>query len=211
MASLKLKKLEEYLEDVEGFNAPKIELEQYLTTPHLAACTLHAIQSYFGQIENKIVADLGCGCGSLSIGAHLLGAQYTVGFDIDNDALEICQANFKDFEITNYDLVHCDVSKLNVDRWEKVFDTVVMNPPFGTRNKGIDMKFVQVGLSLANNVFSLHKRSTRKFIVKKAEEWGVKVKAVAELRFDLPASYKFHKKDSVDIEVDLVKFWSDGS
>jgi len=29
---------------------------------------------------------------------------------------------------------------------------------------------------------------------------------VAELRFDLPNTYKFHKKRSVDVQVDLYRF-----
>ena len=29
---------------------------------------------------------------------------------------------------------------------------------------------------------------------------------VAELRYDLPATYKHHKKASVDIEVDFIRF-----
>lgn len=50
---------------------------------------LYSIQSNFGDIENKIVADLGSGCGILSIGSFLLGAAYTVGFEIDKDAINV--------------------------------------------------------------------------------------------------------------------------
>ena len=39
----------------------------------LAACMLHTIQSRYGDIEGHLVADLGVGCGVLSIGASLLG------------------------------------------------------------------------------------------------------------------------------------------
>ena len=45
------------------------------------------------------------------------------------------------------------------------------------------------------------------YIEKKAAEWGVGMEMVAELRFDLPATYKFHKQKSVDIEVDLIRFY----
>jgi predicted RNA methylase len=56
-------------------------------------------------------------------------------------------------------------------------------------------------------VYSLHKTSTREHIFIKAADWGVRAQVLAELRFDLPASYKFHKKQSVDIDVDFVRFW----
>ncbi len=83
-----------------------------------------------------------------------------------------------------------------------------MNPPFGTKhNKGLDILFVQRALELSrSSVYSLHKTSTREHVLSKAKDWGVNAKVVAELRYDLPASYKHHKKAVVDIEVDFVRF-----
>jgi len=89
----------------------------------------------------------------------------------------------------------------------KVLDTVITNPPFGTRRKGVDLLFVLIGLKLARtSVYSLHKTSTREHVLKKAEEWGVEVKVVAELKFDIPKMYSFHKEKSRDIEVDFIRF-----
>ena len=83
-----------------------------------------------------------------------------------------------------------------------------MNPPFGTKhNAGIDMKFLDIATKLAKkSVYSLHKTSTRNHVLKKATQFGVKGKVVAELKYDLPQAYKFHKKASVDIEVDFIRF-----
>lgn len=89
MARLKLKILEEFLQGVDGFEKPKIQLEQYVTPSHIASVMLYTIQTKYDDIENKLVADLGCGAGILSIGSFLLGAQHTVGFDIDPDALNV--------------------------------------------------------------------------------------------------------------------------
>lgn len=98
---MKLKELESYLQQVDTFEAPKILLEQYPTSPHIAgkkptrkmhteirhvltifffsffislACMLYTIHSTFDDIKGKLVADLGCGCGVLSIGAAMLEA-----------------------------------------------------------------------------------------------------------------------------------------
>ena len=63
-----------------------------------------------------------------------------VGFDIDEDALDVCRTNLEEFEIDNVDLVQCDISNLDPEdsKWQKKFHTVIMNPPFGTKhNKGI--------------------------------------------------------------------------
>lgn len=89
MACIKLKKLEEYLQGVDGFAKPNILLEQYVTPSHIASQMLYSIQSKYGDIEDKLVGDLGCGCGMLSIGVFLLGAKHTVGFDIDPNALQV--------------------------------------------------------------------------------------------------------------------------
>ncbi|PIK50191.1 putative methyltransferase-like protein 5 [Apostichopus japonicus] len=171
---------------------------------------LHTINASYGDIEGKLVGDLGCGCGILTIGAAMLGAGCCIGFDIDEDALSIALENMDEFEIENVDFVNVDLS---VDgdyilKWKNNFDTVIMNPPFGTKkNKGIDMTFLKIALDLARtSVYSLHKTSTRDHIQRKSKEWGIKMETVAELRFNLPASYKFHKQKSVDIEVDLLRF-----
>lgn len=41
---------------------------------YLLACMLYTIHNTYDDIENKVVADLGCGCGVLSIGTAMLGA-----------------------------------------------------------------------------------------------------------------------------------------
>lgn len=45
----------------------------------------------------------------------------------------------------------------------KSFDTVIMNPPFGTKkNAGVDIQFLKAAITLARKVvYSLHKTSTR--------------------------------------------------
>jgi len=204
---MKLKELESHLQQVEEFDVPNILLEQYPTRPHIAACMLHTMAASFGDIEGRTVADLGCGCGVLSLGSVMLGADFVIGFDIDPDALAVFSQNIYDFEMDNLDLVNLDITNLGPD-WKDRVDTVVMNPPFGTKhNKGLDMKFLQAGLLMASKaVYSLHKTSTREHVLTKAKDWGVEAKVLAELRYDLPATYKHHKKASVDINVDFIRF-----
>lgn len=105
------------------------------------------------------------------------------------------------------DFVLCDVNHIDNCVLPKSFDTVIMNPPFGTREKGADLMFLKMAMYMANkSVYSLHKTSTRNNLLKKTKGFGFAAKVIAELRFDLPASYKFHKQDSVDISVDLIRF-----
>lgn len=78
-------------------------------------------------------------------------------------------------------------------------DTVIMNPPFGTRRKGADVDFLRAATRLVAGgggaVYSLHKSSTRAHLQKVAlKELGcTEAQVLAELRYDLPATYKFHK------------------
>ncbi|XP_064455573.1 rRNA N6-adenosine-methyltransferase METTL5-like isoform X2 [Ornithodoros turicata] len=203
---MKLKHLKSILDDVDTFDSPNVQLEQYPTPPDIAAHMLHHIYSQ-GEVEEKVVADLGCGCGILSVAAAVLNASYVVGFDIDMDALEICARNCKEMELTTVDMVQVDITAPFDSRWSKAFDTVVMNPPFGTRNKGLDMLFLKVALQLSSgSVYSLHKSSTREHIKKKAAELNLTFKVVAELRYNLDKTYSFHKRDSKDIAVDFVHF-----
>lgn len=208
MACLKLKKLEEFLQTVDGFEKPKVYLEQYITPSHIAARVLYSIQTNYDDLENKLVLDLGSGPGMLSIGAALLGANYVVGVELDLDAIKVFQENVRGFELENVDCVQWDVLSLDGLCNILKFDTVLMNPPFGTKqNNGVDMNFLRIALKIAKqSVYSLHKTATRDHIKKKAVEWNVKACVVAELRYNLPRTYKFQKRTSVDIAVDLWRF-----
>jgi len=88
-------------------------------------------------------------------------------------------------------------------------ETVLTNPPFGTKtNAGIDVQFLRTATRLARRaVYSFHKRSTRDFLLKMIrEDWGFpESEVVAEMKFDIPNSYKFHKCKTKDVEVDLIR------
>ena len=89
------------------------------------------------------------------------------------------------------------------------FDTVITNPPFGTKNnEGIDMKFLDVALSavtLSGAVYSFHKTSTRDFILRRMESRGLNVEVIAEMKFRIPHMYKQHKKKEVLVDVDFIR------
>lgn len=176
-----IKQLEAFLSDFSDFEQPKVALEQYATPVHIAAIMLNTIDQVYDDLRDKLVADLGCGTGILSAGSYYCGAAMVVGFDVDLDALQIARDNvsqaFGDDDSSNesgsdapivserLDFVQIDLSKnqnntLNINR---TFDTVIMNPPFGTKhNAGLDMIFLKQAIDLATGaVYSLHKTSTR--------------------------------------------------
>jgi predicted RNA methylase len=178
---LSIKQLESYLQDLDDFQSPKVELEQYATPPHIAALLLNAIDQTYDDVEGKVICDLGCGTGRLSAGSIICGSKMTYGFDVDQSALDDALQNFngtfnedEDDEISsvyrscpNINLVRADIASEDYDpfwkQWHNFFDTVIMNPPFGTKhNAGLDIKFLERAIGLSKGaVYSLHKTSTR--------------------------------------------------
>ncbi|KAL3535718.1 hypothetical protein ACH5RR_004179 [Cinchona calisaya] len=203
---MKLKQLEGLLGSLEQFSNPKIELEQYPTGSHIASRMLYTAENSFGDVKNKVVADFGCGCGTLGLAAALLGADHVIGLDIDAQSLEIACENADELEL-DMEFVQCDIKNLT---WKgQIIDTVVMNPPFGTRRKGADMDFLSVALKVASEaVYSLHKTTTRDHVRRAAlrDCNASSAEVLCELRYDVPQLYKFHKKKEVDIAVDLWRF-----
>ncbi|XP_073116392.1 uncharacterized protein [Elaeis guineensis] len=163
---MKLKQLEGLLGSLQQFSNPKVELEQYPTGPHIASRLLYMAENTFGGISGKVVADFGCGCGTLGIASALLGAEHVIGIDVDSQSLEIASKNAADLEL-DIDFIWCDIKNLG---WrDQSVNTVVMNPPFGTRKKGSDMEFLSIALKVASGaVYSLHKTTTRDHIKRTA-------------------------------------------
>eukprot|EP01041_Mallomonas_annulata_P004966 gene4966-9937_t len=182
---MKLKHLEAALSDVDVFDDPKIHLEQIPTSPHIAA---HMIYSAQQDIENLNVGDFGCGTGMLSIASSYMRSAHVIGIDVDSEALDTAWVNISKLEISDIDLVQCDIQNLSLSN---DFDTIVMNPPFGTRNVGIDTAFVNKAME---------------HFVRLATDKGWNIEVIAELRYDIPKTFKYHKEKTKDIEVDLYRF-----
>lgn len=87
----------------------------------------------------------------------------------------------------------------------KVVDTVITNPPFGTKhNEGIDVQFLKTSIRLARRaVYSFHKTSTRSYLLKLIRSWGLSVEVVAEMKFDIQNMYKFHKEKVSEIRAPI--------
>jgi len=286
---MKLKHLESCLSSLPNrvFPNPKIELEQYPTSVHLAASIILSALSKGDAGPGTSVLDLGCGTGILGLGFALVSSDTVYLVDCDEEALGLARENVDMLEEeeligrSNEDdesddgclgvelimaKVKYDPPKRNnmqgrggkgrggrgkkgkgrgntsapgtsalpgpstlynhpnsddgiptpydgIPLPSKIVDTVITNPPFGTKNnEGIDVQFLKTAIRLARRaVYSFHKTSTRPFLIKLlTEKWGLNAEVVAEMKFDIPNMYKFHKQKCVDVEVDLIRiFWED--
>lgn len=192
---MKQKQLEMLLEKVQGFDKPNIALEQYQTSTTLAAELLHFAFMH-GDLRDTVY-DLGCGTGILAIGAKLLGAEKVVGFDIDSHALKIALENTQSMNL-DIDFMQRDITGIRDH-----IHTVVMNPPFGSQNKGNDRPFLKTALSISNVVYSIHNYGSYKFI-KRFIEPAI-ITDCYETKFPIKRTFKFHKKDVEFVKVEIYR------
>jgi len=201
MRIIRKRRLEMILERLRPHPNPKLMLEQY-TIPAEAAAEILFIAAYtYGDVEGKSVADLGCGTGRLGIGAAILGARRVLGVDVDEEAIGVALENSKLLGVE--DKVCWVVSDIQAVKGG--FDTVIMNPPFGTKVKHMDTLFLSKAMEVAKVVYSLHKSSTRRYILDFVRDTGGTVNAIFQIKLKIPWTFKFHKKRVYVIDVDLYR------
>nr|KAJ0193931.1 hypothetical protein LSAT_V11C800404180 [Lactuca sativa] len=139
---MKLKQLESLLSNLQQFDNPRlihthsytlIELEQYPTGAHIASGMLYTVpppsplssiyplflyvcvemaENSYEDVSNKVVADFGCGCGTLGLAATLLDVEHVIGIKVDDESLEIASINSDDLEV-KMGLIQCKIKNLN--------------------------------------------------------------------------------------------------
>jgi putative methylase len=187
------------LQTVGSHPIPKVVLEQYSVPADLAAEVLFRACYEFGDIEGKTVIDLGAGTGRLALGASMLGAEYTIGAELDRLALEVGARNCKRLGL-RVDWVLAEIETLRGP-----VDTVVMNPPFGTRSPHADTRFLQTALRIAKVVYSIHKTSTRKHLARWFGDHNGKANVILSTDMEIPHQFSFHKKRTRYVEVDVFR------
>ena len=168
------------------FYQPKPELEQYATPVDIVLEIIKHAKS-LGHLSAK-VADLGCGTGRLAIGAAIAGANVT-GFEIDEDALKIARDYSKK---ENLDIKWRNLAIENI---EENFETILMNPPFGSQRPGADRSFLKKSLEIAANIWTIHLAETRDFVEDFVKQNSGDIISAYEFDFKIKRSMDFHTKD----------------
>lgn len=150
-------------------------------------------------IEGKSIIDLGTGTGRLAIGAALLGANLVIGVDLDEPAIKTAQVNAKRLKL------QIDWVLGGIDQLRGRVDTVVMNPPFGTKQEHADTHFLKVSLRLASVVYSIHKKSTRDFLVRWLKSRNTRPTIVMSDKLEIAHQFPFHRKRRQYVDVDVYR------
>jgi predicted RNA methylase len=201
----------DFLKRIPSIEKPNRTLEQYATPQQLAWDILDL--AYKKQdIAEKIVWDLGCGTGILAFTAAFLGARRVFGIDIDLPSLLVANSAKRSYpEQLPIQFIASSAEFPGFRPRSRNTSTVVMNPPFGTRRKGIDMLFLKRGFQLGRVVYSLHKANqpTQRLIGQLAEENGFRVDHRENLPFPIPKMFETHQKELFPVSVDFYRLVRD--
>jgi len=198
---------------------PKAELEQYTTSPSIAATMLYLAAYTYGDIIGKRVLDLGCGTGRLGLGAVFLGAAQVVGVDVDPQAIVVARRNAEKAGLAQ----RVEFLNMDVSVFEGCFDTVLQNPPFGVQHREADRAFLVKALEVADAVYSLHSHpqvdqrlikmlkasggmvqvQPNAFLERFIAKHGGAVTAVYAMLMTIPRMFDFHRKLKHDFVIDL--------
>ena len=190
------KSLEIFLQNIEKISSYKINLEQYPTDSYTASFILW--NAYFdGNIAQKNVIDLGTGNGILAMGSVYLGAASVTAVDIDPEAIEIARRNSIENGL-NINFKNCDVSDISGE-----YDTVIMNPPYGSVNRHADLPFIKKAFEIGYYIYSIHNFKSLDFVRKLYEECGEIIR-MNEIEIAVPHIYQHHKKDLYHIKSVLI-------
>ena len=189
------------LQKIPPFSDPKPQLEQYTIPAGVAATFLHIAAYSFNDIIHRSVYDLGCGTGRLAIGAALLDADIVVGVDVDPEALRTARSSSKLLKTNRKnEWIQSDIEGIDTP-----LDTVIMNPPFGTKKEHIDRVFLEKAMEIGKVVYSIHKTSTlnfiRKFVSRKKRKITLEIPLMIQLKKTMP----WHKKKLQRIDATCIK------
>src|SRR3989442_999906 len=190
--------LERILESLDPLPNPAPSAEQYPTPAGIAAEVAYLAHAK-GDIQGRSVVDLGCGNGVLAIAAKLLGAGPVAGMDSDPLAVEVAQRNAERAQV--------DVAwrLADVRAIHETFDTVLMNPPFGSQKRHADRPFLDAALASGRVVYTFLNAKAEAYVRHRIESAAGTITDRLAYAFPIPHTFAFHRDELRRIDVVLYR------
>ena len=195
------RQLEIQLDKLKILETPKLGLEQYPVSSDVAAELLYMAGFEHRDLRGETI-DLGTGTGRLAIGAAIMGSIKVVGVDIDERSIALAKENAVAAGV-QVEWVVSDIEEVGGR-----YDTVIMNPPYGTRSPHLDVRFLERAFELAPVSYSIHKSSTRKFLESFIAKRNRRVDGLRSMSLNIPNLFPFHHKKWENVKVDLYRIVS---
>jgi predicted RNA methylase len=196
-------RLEIVLDKLKKKGRPNSRLEQHRTPGWIAADMIWMAKER-GFIDGAKILDLGSGDGVLCIGSLLAGASSCISLEIDDESIEVQISNIRELGIEGQvDVVRADVRYYPFRN--NFCDLAIINPPFGTVERGIDLEFLIAATKSCNATLSLHLSNdkSRDFISREMEKIGKKAVILKTYKMELKQIFEYHKSRIRRIDVDL--------
>lgn len=200
------------LSDVDDFDRPRPELEQYRTPADVAAHVVH-LAAMHGDVADRTVVDLGTGTGMFALGASLAGAARVVGLDRDPDAIRQARGNetrLRENETrlsppTPVDWLVADAARAPLCPDEPV--TVLSNPPFGAHRgrEHADRAFLETAAEVAAVSYTVHNADSEAFVRSFAADAGGRVTDAFRAELDLPAQFDHHERERETLDAEVFR------
>lgn len=197
------KRIISFVDKIDSFKSPKVQLEQYSLPSDLIAFILILASD---DTTGQNVVDLGCGTGRFTLPLKKFFSNRILGVDIDPSAINVLSQLIKRYDLM-IDLLITSVEFLEPANWGRKFQTTLMNPPFGTKRRKLDMVFLRQASKFSQIVISIHKSNPRTWnlINDLAIQRGKKATRLATVTYPLFPSFHFHRRKKHFISIDIIR------
>jgi len=190
---------------VQGFQDPTASLEQYATSPEVAASLVHVADQH-GDLDDATILDLGAGTGMLALAAALRGPRRVIGVDVDPTPLRTARENARRINAaTDVEWVVGDATDLPLSFEER--PVVFSTPPFGaqTGNEHADRAFLDQISAVARVSYTVHNAGSQSFVESYVDDAGGQVTDAFVVELDVDNQFEFHDEATATVDAEAYR------